>query len=335
MKNIIINKLQKDSLGLVLTKHTPKGFKSIKPKDDRYATLSWGMFDEIHEPKLIERYNNTLFNTKTGKITKFVVSDTLYNKYQMDAAVFAWQVDPLAAKYPNMSPYVAFADNPIYFVDADGREIVINYGTGLTYNVGSKLPVPDDPFVQQTINALRAICMNSQSKNEIMKMVNDKEYTLNVWQSYTDTDFSVRGTGNIMDISFNYYFGIKEKNGNKKLPPFIAFYHEFGHAKDYMITKLLGGEKAALDYRDDSQTKKDPIWKNKQEKCAIKNYEIPLSNFFGGLERESYQKNYATTTSFNSSTDLGEGYDAINISRLESKTIKEIPLTNQIKETIK
>ena len=121
MKNIIINKLQKDSSGLILTDHTPKGFQTINPKDDRYATLSWGMFDEVHEPKLIEQYGRALLNIKTKKITKFVVADTLYNKYQIDAAVFAWQVDPLAAISPNNSPYLAFADNPIVFIDPDGN----------------------------------------------------------------------------------------------------------------------------------------------------------------------------------------------------------------------
>ncbi len=121
MKNIIINKLQNDSLGLVHTNHTPKGFRTINSKDEHYATLSLGLFDEIHEAKLIERYNNTLYNTKTGKITKFVASDTLYNKYHIDAAVFAWQVDPLAAKYPNMSPYCAFNSNPIIFIDPTGK----------------------------------------------------------------------------------------------------------------------------------------------------------------------------------------------------------------------
>ena len=122
MKNIIINKLQKDSSGLILTDHTPKGFRTINPKDDRYATLSWGLYDEIHEAKLNERYNNTLYNTRTEKITKFVASDILYNKYQIDAAAFAWQIDPLASKYPMMSPYMAFADNPIYYIDPNGAE---------------------------------------------------------------------------------------------------------------------------------------------------------------------------------------------------------------------
>lgn len=36
-----------------------------------------------------------------------------------------WSVDPLAAKYPHISPYAAFANNPIIYVDNDGRENII------------------------------------------------------------------------------------------------------------------------------------------------------------------------------------------------------------------
>lgn len=38
-----------------------------------------------------------------------------------------WAVDPLAAKYPNMSPYIFGGDNPILNVDIDGREIWITH----------------------------------------------------------------------------------------------------------------------------------------------------------------------------------------------------------------
>ena len=41
-----------------------------------------------------------------------------------DASLGRWMnVDPLAEKYPSMSPYSAFANNPIFYVDPDGREI--------------------------------------------------------------------------------------------------------------------------------------------------------------------------------------------------------------------
>jgi len=36
-----------------------------------------------------------------------------------------WNVEPLIKKYPNLSSYVVFANNPIHFADPDGNEIVV------------------------------------------------------------------------------------------------------------------------------------------------------------------------------------------------------------------
>jgi RHS repeat-associated protein len=44
---------------------------------------------------------------------------------QYDPRLGRWKsLDPLMAKFPNSSPYVAFADNPIVYVDPDGGEPV-------------------------------------------------------------------------------------------------------------------------------------------------------------------------------------------------------------------
>ncbi|MBK8417104.1 MAG: RHS repeat-associated core domain-containing protein [Bacteroidetes bacterium] len=43
-----------------------------------------------------------------------------------DPRISLWYgVDPLAAKYPNASPYIYCLNNPILFVDDDGKEIII------------------------------------------------------------------------------------------------------------------------------------------------------------------------------------------------------------------
>ena len=177
MKNLIINRLQKDSIGLIITDHTPKGFQTINPKDDRYATLSWGLFDEIHEPKLIEQYGRTLLNTKTKKITKFVTADSLYNKYPIDLVVFAWNVDPLASQYPQLSPYVFCADNPIYFVDIDGRvlwdpqakkEVIYNEESKkFTYADGSEL---SETYRKQAMPTLQKLTSSDVGVNLVKSM---------------------------------------------------------------------------------------------------------------------------------------------------------------------
>jgi hypothetical protein len=175
MKNLIINRLQRDSLGLILTDHTPKGFQTINPKDDRYATLSWGMFDEVHEPKLIEQYGRTLLNTKTKKITKFVTVDSLYNKYPIDPVVFAWQIDPLASKYPNMSPYAAFNNNPIYFIDDDGREGVASVKKNAD-NSGGTITIKAVYFVEVGPNGFSS--EQYQSIMGINQTLNSQNYTI-------------------------------------------------------------------------------------------------------------------------------------------------------------
>jgi RHS repeat-associated protein len=53
-----------------------------------------------------------------------------YNYYgarYYDSEKISWlSVDPMSDKYPNLSPYVYCADNPVILVDPDGEEIFIN-----------------------------------------------------------------------------------------------------------------------------------------------------------------------------------------------------------------
>ena len=45
-----------------------------------------------------------------------------------------WNIEPLIKKYPNLSSYVVFANNPIHFADPDGNEIVVP-------NVADRAPI--------------------------------------------------------------------------------------------------------------------------------------------------------------------------------------------------
>ncbi len=122
MKNILIKGWNKDSLSVVITQnHLPKTFQKFGEKDERHASLSWGLFDEVMATKAVERYGNTLFDTKSKKIIGFAVPQPIYNDYNFDPVVFAWNIDPLAHKAPWSSPYAFCEGNPILYLDPDGR----------------------------------------------------------------------------------------------------------------------------------------------------------------------------------------------------------------------
>ena len=125
MKNLLISAYLKDNYPVSHEDHTPTARPSSGVKhDDDYITLSGGLFDEMHFPKPIEKYSRVVLDTKTKKIIAFQSKNTTYNNYNFDPVLFAWSIDPLYHKYPSWSPYSAFANNPIVYVDNDGSDVI-------------------------------------------------------------------------------------------------------------------------------------------------------------------------------------------------------------------
>lgn len=51
-----------------------------------------------------------------------------FGDYGYDPRVsLRWRSDPLQAKYPHISPYAAFGNNPILYIDINGKEIIISH----------------------------------------------------------------------------------------------------------------------------------------------------------------------------------------------------------------
>ena len=119
----------------------PSPFTTIVPKDEhrkKFKTMYGGLFTEVFEKREFETYGHFTFNTTTNKITK--TDTTALTGFLIDPVAFAYDfgarmydarlgiftsIDPKASKYPSMSPYVGMADNPIIYVDEDGKENVI------------------------------------------------------------------------------------------------------------------------------------------------------------------------------------------------------------------
>lgn len=125
MKNQIIAAITKDSSYISVYKNkTYNPFSNIDKNYNRVVTLSNGMFEEFDIDKPIEKIFHTVYDTRKGVITKFDFSEKLYKNYLFDPVVFAWQIDPLFRKYPEVSPYVAFMNNPVYYIDPDGADVI-------------------------------------------------------------------------------------------------------------------------------------------------------------------------------------------------------------------
>jgi|GEM_PF-1510334 len=126
MKNLIIQGWSKDTLALLATtNYTPNRLNHPTLKKTRYASLSWGLFDEDIRTKPLERYGNTVFDTKKKAIVSFLPDDILYHHYNFDPVVFAWNIDPMAHKLPYASPYAFCLNNPILYNDPDGAYPVV------------------------------------------------------------------------------------------------------------------------------------------------------------------------------------------------------------------
>ena len=86
-------------------------------------TLSKGRFVERFPNKEIVRIGTVMYNTKTKKVIEFLEEDTTVYAYHAELSSRWFTVDPLAEKFPQYSPYVYCANNPIKFIDTDGMDI--------------------------------------------------------------------------------------------------------------------------------------------------------------------------------------------------------------------
>lgn len=136
MKNKLIQSWTRDSSMILIGRnYNPPAFNRTGVPNTRYASLTWGIFDEEIPNKPFEQYGSILFNTKTGKIESIVEAQPLYNNYNFDPVVFAMNIDPLAHEYPGISPYSAFAGNPIMFTDHNGAYVEGADGKKVTYRM--------------------------------------------------------------------------------------------------------------------------------------------------------------------------------------------------------
>jgi|GEM_PF-2260296 len=83
-------------------------------------------------------------NFEEGQVLFLDQNDSIIDQVKIEPnQLYSWlSVDPLAADYPSLSPYVFVANNPINAIDPDGRKIIFVNGFYHTGGSGDS-PVPD------------------------------------------------------------------------------------------------------------------------------------------------------------------------------------------------
>ena len=106
-----------------------------------------------------------------------------YGARQHDPILARWdRIDPLCEKYYNVSPYAYCVNNPVRFIDPDGKKVVIRYGTKghersfvFTGFHGKKsINIPNNAFVKAVIQAYVYDCKNGGGEG-FKKAVYNKE----------------------------------------------------------------------------------------------------------------------------------------------------------------
>lgn len=156
-------------------------------------TLSNGRYKEFFNNDKFVQIGTIILDTETNKIIAFIENDTTATAYQAENSSRWLSPDPLAAKYPQFSPYVFCMNNPILFVDPDGKEVIATSPAAQQMILNS-LTKEDRAFVQFNDNGqINKDVMNSANSSSgnfqaLSQMVNDQT----IFETNVDTKINYK-----------------------------------------------------------------------------------------------------------------------------------------------
>jgi RHS repeat-associated protein len=178
-------------------------------------------------------------------------------------------VDKKADKYPMLSPFSYCANNPLKFIDPNGREIWLSYTyksdgkttsvqfkNGSLFNIDGSEYKGGNPYFERVATQLNQLqSVNTETKNIVttLESSENKHTITNIDQAYPDDPGNSNRSINILDDgiitgieesggTITKYDPDKEKtiNGNKRSPK-VGLIHELKHAFDRDQGKLRKG----------------------------------------------------------------------------------------------
>ena len=184
IKNVIQNSIAFTDKGPRKGWRTPLNIKNDSEQRDEEKEGFRGPFasERGDEPR------SGIPNGSTYSYTYFGV------RYMDHELMTMWlSVDPMADKYPNISPYAYCAWNPVKLVDPDGNEFFITGGDGVKYYLtinkdrslrwvsrdGQSYNIEDNPWVSKLTTAITTLMGKSKTaENVITTLVKDPNHDI-------------------------------------------------------------------------------------------------------------------------------------------------------------
>ncbi len=168
----------------------------------KVATLSNGKYLEFHDLDSIVTIGTVRWHVYKNEIVGRIVQDSLNPDAQpIGDRVGRWiSPDPLSEEFPSWSPYNMCYDNPVKFVDPDGRAVDNEYDWNLTTGkttLVSTIGGDQTDYINVVVNGKKDFTFTKNVTNTVTNIQNDSE----IGSSFTERGPGYKKTTNILPTS--------------------------------------------------------------------------------------------------------------------------------------